>query len=454
MSSSLLCLIVMVAVIVGWFLIFKRPVYEAVLISFLILLTISGKWTEVLTCVWAGISTPLIYTMTAFILMSVVLSKTRIIDSSVAIILSLFGKINGGAGYVTVLASSFMGALSGSGPGNIMVTGSITVPAMKKSGFPPELAANIVSNSSYLGNIIPPSTNIVAALGAYMALYPDSGITSGQFWILLWGISLWFILQRILMVYLFCRHYGIGMPNTEEIPDLKEIVREGAAGLLLPVIIVCPFIIDFFLQDSLIAARLGEAGAKYCSSSILLFIAGVATIYTCFITADKALVTPRSIAKMFSSELKQVVPVVSVCIFGYMIGALFRSLNISQDVESIILAFHLNKLGLCILLCLFTCIMGMVIPGSSLVVLFGPSLITMFSTVGVDPLLAAGMLPCICGVMCGITPPLGLGLYAGMSLAGSEFGKTVRNNMWWIAAQFVLQVIVLMGWLPVFGLQH
>ena len=54
--------------------------------------------------------------------------------------------------------------------------------------------------------------------------------------------------------------------------------------------------------------------------------------------------------------------------------------------------------------------------------------------------------------LCGITPPLGLGMYAGMSLAESEFGKTFKNNLWWVAAQFVLEVIVLMGWLPILGL--
>jgi TRAP-type C4-dicarboxylate transport system permease large subunit len=54
--------------------------------------------------------------------------------------------------------------------------------------------------------------------------------------------------------------------------------------------------------------------------------------------------------------------------------------------------------------------------------------------------------------MCGITPPLGLGMYAGMSLAGSEFGKTFVNNLWWVAAQFIMEVVVLMGVLPILGL--
>ena len=78
--------------------------------------------------------------------------------------------------------------------------------------------------------------------------------------------------------------------------------------------------------------------------------------------------------------------------------------------------------------------------------------VTALVSTGVNGLLAAAMLPVICGVMCGITPPLGLGLYAGMSIAGSDFDKTFNNNLWWVAGQFVMQVIVLMGVLPILGL--
>ena len=204
MPSVLGYLVLMLAVIIVWFMALKRPVYEAVFVSFLVLLTLSGTWPQVWTFVEKGLSTSLLYSMTAFVAMSIVLTKTKVIDGCIAIILSLLGKVPGGAGYVSVIASAFMGALSGSGPGNVMATGSITIPAMKKSGFPAELAANIESNASYLGNMIPPSSNIVAAMGAYMALYPESGLSTGQFWVILWGVSLWFILHRVLTVFAFC----------------------------------------------------------------------------------------------------------------------------------------------------------------------------------------------------------------------------------------------------------
>lgn len=454
MPSALTYLAIMLVVIIIWFLLLKRPVYEGVLISFIMLLTITGTWDRVGGYINTGLKTSLLYSMTAFCAMSVLLTKTKVIDSAIAVILAVLGRVTGGAGYVSVLGSAFMGALSGSGPGNIMATGSITIPAMKKSGFPAELAANIESNASYLGNMIPPSGNITAAFGALigMAAYGEGYISQAEFWIVLWGCSIWFIIQRILMVFAFCKYYKVAPMAKEDLPNLKETIKEGWQGLLLPVIILLPFVLDYFFKSTLITARLGKDGAKYLSNSLLIFIGGLASIYAVIIAKDKKQVTPHAIACLFADGVKTIAPAIGVCVIGYMIGAMFTDLGVTDEMLSFMEAMNMGKFGLVVFICLITCLLGMVIPGSSLVVIFGPVFITILASKGVSPVLAAAMLPCICGVMCGITPPLGLGMYAGMSLAESGFGKTFKNNLWWVAAQFVMEVIVLMGWLPILGL--
>lgn len=452
MPISLIYLCIMLAVICFWFVAFKRPVYEAVLVSFITLLIVTGKYVNVFAYIDKGLSTSLLYSMAAFVSMSIVMTKTKVIDSCIAIILSLLGRVTGGAGYVSVIASSFMGALSGSGPGNVMSTGVITIPAMKKSGFPAELAGNIESNASYLGNMIPPSSNIVAALGAFTALYPETNLTIGQFWVILWGVSIWFVLQRMIMVYGFCKYYKVKPLSKEELPDFKESLKIGWQGLLLPFIILVPFILDYLLKDTFFTERLGAAGAKALSSSLLIFVPGVAAIYACLITKEKHVARLDKLAEAFAKGVKTISPTIGVCLFGYMIGALFADLNVATEMQTFILGFSFSKLGMVLFLCVITCILGMVIPGSSIVVIFGPVFITSFASVGVSPLLAAAMLPCICGVMCGITPPLGLGMYAGMTISEADFNKTFWNNMWWVAAQFLLQVIVLMGLLPIIGM--
>ena len=452
MPSAFLYLGILLGVVLIWFVLFKRPVYEAILISFLVLLTVTGTWGNLGSYIKTGLSTSLLYSMVAFVAMSIVLTKTKIVDSCVAFIIALLGKIPGGVGYAAVAASSFMGALSGSGPGNVMATGSITIPAMKKAGYPPELAANIVSNASYMGNMIPPSSNILAALAAFHFLYGEDALAQGRFWIVLWGVSLWFILQRLLMVFAFCKYYKVKPLPKEEIPGLRETLKEGWQGLLLPVIIFVPFMLDYFFKDTFFTARLGAAGAKAFSSALLIFIPGIVTVISILISKEKKSATPHKIAKMFASGLKSIAPTVGVCVIGYMIGALFNDLNVAEEMKVFIIDANMSKFGLVLIICLLTCFLGMVIPGSSLVATFGAVFIASFASVGINPVLGAAMLPCICGVMCGITPPLGLGLYAGITIAESDFTKTFNNNLWWVFAQFVMQVIVLMGFLPILGL--
>lgn len=451
MPSVLLYLGVMLLVICLWFILLKRPIYEAVFVSFVVLVAITNSWLNIGSYIQSGLETSLLYSMVVFVAMSIILTKTKVIDSSIAIILALLGRVPGGAGYVSVAASSFMGALSGSGPGNVMATGAITIPAMKKTGFPPELAANIESTSSYLGNAIPPSSNIVAALGAYMALYPNSTVTTGQFWIVCWGCAIWFIIQRFIMVYAFCKYYKVKATPKEELPKLSETIKKGWQGLLLPVIIILPFVLDFMFKDSFFTQRLGKDGAKYFSGSILYFIAGLATIYAVIFHKNKSEVTPSKIAKMFSGSVKSIAPTVVTCMFGYMIGALFADLNASSELQELLAGLSMGKVGTVLVVTLIACFMGMVIPGSSLVVMFGAVFISLFDAVGINPLISAAMLPSICGVMCGITPPLALGMYAGMSLAESDFGKTVKNDLWWVAAQYIVQAAILLGLLPILG---
>lgn len=452
MTAALLYLAVMLAAILIWFAVLKRPIYEAVLVSFLLLVTIGRKWASIWTYVYSGLSTSLLYSMIVFTAMSIILTKTKIIEGAIEIILALLGRVTGGAGYVAVVASSFMGALSGSGPGNVMATGAITIPAMKKSGFSDELAANITSSASCLGNMIPPSSTIVAALGLLTGLYPEMNISTGRFWIVCWGCSLWFILSRLLMVFIFCKHDKVKPMAPEDIPDLKVVIRTGWRGLLLPIIIFVPFLLDYLFKDSFFTARLGATGAKYMSSSLLYFIAGVATIYAMLVVKDKKQVTPSALARTFGNSIKSLVPTVAICLFGYMFGALFNDLDVAGGIEAGIAALNLGKAGLCIIIPLLTCALGIAIVGSSMVVVFGGIFITMFASVGVEPLLIAAMLPCICGVMSNMVPPIAPAFLAGVSLSGADFSKAVKNDLWWILVQYLLEIVVLLGWLPVIGM--
>lgn len=454
MAKALLLIGLMLVIICLWVFVLKRKIFEGFVVSFLALVAVTGTWSRIGSYFMTGMKTSLIYQMVVFLAMSALLTKTKVIDGAVMIILALLGRVRGGAGYVAVVASSFMGAFSGTGPGNVLATGSITIPAMKKSGFPAELAANVESNSSYLGNMIPPSSNIVAALGAYNAFLLATGgeeISSGTFWIVCWGCSLWFILQRLITVFAFCRYYKVQPVAKEDLPSLRETLKTGWQGLLLPVILLLPFVLDYLFKDNFFTARLGAAGAKNLSSSLLFFVAGLASLYGILVANNKKDVTPGKMARLFAEKAPSFANTIGACLVGYMIGALFTDIKVSEAFEVALASMNLGKLGFCLLIPLLTCVMGMVIPGSTLVSIFGLTFISLMAGVGCSPIVVAAMLPCFCGVMCGLTPPLGLGMLAGMNLAESDFKKTLINDLWWVAIQFVMEVIILLGFLPILG---
>ena len=465
MPMSLVYLLIMLGVICVWFILLKRPIWESMGLSFLVLVAVTGTWGSIWSFIEKGMTTSLLYSMVVFIGMSAIMTKTKIIDGAVNFILALLGRLPGGAGYAAVVASGFMGALSGSGPGNVMSTGVITIKAMKESGYPAELAANVESNASYLGNMIPPSSNIVAALGALTAFWAAQGVEDtmsiGSFWVVCWGCSLWFILARLITVFAFVKYYKIRPMEKSSIPSMKDTFRNNWQGLLLPVIILAPFIIDFFFNNStsfpemaIFVERLGKDGAKSYSSALLFFVAGLAAIFAVIVMLfkNKSAVSPKNIVKMLSGSAKGIASTVGTCLFGYMIGALFNEIEATTELGVFLESLNMGRLGLAFVVPLITCFMGMVIPGSSLVSIFGAVFISLFYAQGANPVLVAAMLPCFCGVMCGITPPLALGMYAGMSIAESDPSKTIRNDLWWVAAQYALEVVVLLGWLPILGL--
>ena len=180
--------VVFVIAIVG-FTILKRPLYECMLASFVALVAVTGTWANVGNYIWDAMKEPTLYIIFVFVISAQLLSKTTVIDDCIAIILSIFGRLRGGAGFVSIIASSYMGSLSGSGPGNVATTGVFTIPAMIKSGFPPHLAANVEAHASTMGNMIPPAGMIGIAFAALDTLYPNT-YTMSQYWILLWGIAL------------------------------------------------------------------------------------------------------------------------------------------------------------------------------------------------------------------------------------------------------------------------
>ncbi len=452
MPIEFLYLGVVFAVAIIFFAVFKRPLYECMFLSFVALVAVTGTWKNVGTYIWDALQEPTLYIIFAFVISANLLSKTGIIDDCIAIILSIFGRLKGGAGFVSIIASSYVGSLSGSGPGNVATTGVFTIPAMIRSGFPRHLAANVEAHSSTMGNMIPPAGMIGIAFAALDTLYPGR-YTMSQYWLLLWGVAIWFILQRILTLYFMCLYYKVEPMSKETVPSFGASVKKGWKAIFLPIIVFVPFLLTSKF-DTFFAAQLGKAGASAFNSSLLLFIPSLIVVLGILLSGKKYIkeMNPIRIFNDITDGMLKVVPTSSLVLFAYFVSNVFEDLKVEEGISVFVSELNMSRVALCFVIPLFTAILGMLLPGSSQVKIFGGIIISIMAAAGSNPMLVAAMLPCICGAMHGVTPPYCACVYTGMGIADSELKPTLKNCMIWVTIHYVLSVIILLELLPLWGL--
>lgn len=446
---ELLYLFALLITIVVVFIFLKRPIYEAMFIGFVVMIFLLGETDKFLYYLMKPSTNTLFYAIVAFMSLAFIFGQTNVVNTIINFILSIVGRFRGGAGAVSLIASTFMASLSGTGPGNVAATGVFTIPAMIRTNFPRELAATVEMSASSLGPMIPPSGTILLAFAALDTVFPGTYELS-TFWMVVWGVAFWFILQRFITLYIFCRKYKVTPVAKEEIPSMKETLKDGWKSLLVPIIIFLPLFLDFKFNDTFILARLGEEGAKAFSSSVILFTPGIAAIYSLLISKDdiEGGISFVNIVNLFKKGIRQIVPVAATVYFAYCISNLFGDLNIGAKLGDYVESFNMTKMQLIVFFPIFTTFLGMILPGSSQIAIFGAGIIGSLSAVGINPLLVAAMLPAITGALEGMTPPLALAMYAAMGIAESEMKETSILALIWVGLHLLLAMVMLTGILP------
>lgn len=444
----LIFLLLFVAVL---FVGFKRPIYEVMILAFVFIVVITGRWDLFWSSLLYPSTSSLFYAIFAFMVVAVIFDETKVVERIINLIMSVVGRFRGGAGYVALLASTFMASLSGSGPGNVATTGVFTIPTMKRTGFTPALAATTEMSSSMLGNIIPPSGIVLLTYGILNELYPDS-ISSSSWMMAAYGVGLWFFLQRWVTLWLFCRYYNVLPVPVEERPKFGESFKTGWAALILPLLIFVPLLLDAQMKEWLIA-RLGEDGAGAYSSSVLMFTPGLAAAYALGIgRKTMGSLNWKKIHAMFLNTIDKVVPIGVTIYMAYAMSQVFVGLDATSAIEEWFVSLGMPVWALIIVLPLFFMVLGMVLPGSSQIAILGGAMIAAFGTLGGDPVLFAALLPAMTGALEGMTPPLALGMYVAMGIAGSGFKETTKLTIVWVLLHVLLSMVLLTGLLPIFGL--
>ena len=261
------------------------------------------------------------------------------------------------------------------------------------------LAANVECAASTMGNMIPPAGVIVAALACYNE-FSETEMSQSAFWIVTWGVAFWFIIQRIVTLYVFCHIYKVKPMDKADIPSLSDTLKKGWKNLLLPVVILLPFVLDYMFKATFFTQRLGEGAADF-SGSLLLFTPGMAMIYALLVSNKKLKI--REMINLVKTSVTGIVPVAATIFFAYCISNLFTATDVGTAISVYIQSWNLPLVLLAFIIPLLTAILGMVLPGSAQTKIFGGTIISVFAVAGGNPLVAAVMLPAITGAMEGLS---------------------------------------------------
>ncbi|MCC0044941.1 MAG: TRAP transporter large permease subunit, partial [Brucellaceae bacterium] len=182
-----------------------------------------------------------------FVLMGVVLEKSRIAEELLETMGRLFGRLRGGLGVSVVLVGTLLAASTGIVGATVIAMGMIALPTMLRNGYDPKLAAGTVCTAGTLGQIIPPSTLLIILSDVMSNAYQQAQFEQGKFSIetisvgeifagaLLPGLTL----VVLYILYILGRAWLVptDAPAAAQL-DERPSAREVAGAILPPIILI------------------------------------------------------------------------------------------------------------------------------------------------------------------------------------------------------------------------
>ena len=315
------------------------------------------------------------------------------------------GKYRGGPAKVSVVSSALFGTVSGSAVANVAVDGAITIPLMKRTGYPSHLAGAIEAVASNGGQIVPPVMGAAAFLIAEFLNLPYGEVALAAA-----VPALLYYLALFTQVDLEAAKHGLGGLSADQIPKFRGVMRFGWAFM---------FPLGFLVYVLMFANW--QAGK-----------AGITTVILTFVVGALQKETRPSFAKILSCiegtgrTLLDIVVITALA--GLVIGALQLS-GLTFKLSLILSSLAGGNVFLLLALTAVVCIvLGMSLPTAvvyiTLAVLVGPAL----AQLGIDPL-AAHLFLFYFGMLSLITPPNCLATYTAAAIAHSDFWQTGWTGM-------------------------
>ena len=327
--------------------------------------------------------------------------------------LSLLGHTRGGAAKVSVLSSAFMASLSGSVISNVVTTGSMTIPAMKKTGYSARWAAAIEACASTGGTIMPP---IMGAAGFLIASFLNVSYIKVM-WAAFFPASLYYLTLILQVDAHAARTNMAGLPR-HEIPSTWVTLKHGWY-----------FIGSLFLLVFLLVYMRTEAWAPFY---VILFVLGCAMI------RRETRYSWRRFADFIVNSGRLLSQITSILAgIGLILGSLSGTGVANSFSRELVLFAHGNIVALLVLGALTSFVLGIGMTVTACYVFLAVVLVPALVTIGLNPM-ACHLFVLYWGCLSYITPPVALGAITAAALAGSAPVSTAFLAMRLGSAKYIL----------------
>ena len=353
-----------------------------------------------------------------FILFGVLATRIGLGQLFIDLAMVIAGKYSGGPAKVAIFSSAFLGTISGSSIANTVTTGSLTIPAMKKVGYPSHFSGAVEATASTGGQITPP---ILGAAAFIMVEYLEVPLRDILAAALIPALLHYFGI--FIMVHLEAKKLGLRGLTDQEVPKFKSVIKDNWLSLGPLILLVYLILIgrtpDYAAVISIIACVIIGFLKK---TNRLNF----KDLLECLSKGAKNTLAVGAAA----AAIGIIVGVVTLTGVGFRLG--YVVIQTAGDIGGFFLNFiPFNLLTIedltlffSLLLIAFSCIfMGTGVPTTATYIILVAVAAPALTQLNIEPIVSHFFV-FYYGVLADITPPVALAAYAAAGIAGSNPFKT------------------------------
>jgi len=394
-----------------------------------------------------GVAATFVY---VFVLFGAFLETTGGGNFFIDLAYALTGRFSGGPAKTSVVASGFLGSISGSAVGNVAATGSFTIPMMKKVGYRPHVAGAIEAAASTGGQLMPP---IMGAGAFLMAEFTNTSYLTIIKVALVPAIM--YYLTVLVFVHFEAQKHGLlGQPK-ENLPRALKVIRKGLHFLVPVAILIYVLLANYSPMMAGFVAVISTVLASWTANTV----AWARQRYGGPAGAGQD--RPQRLGQFLNKEFhlllkalqrgaQNAVLVSVACAAAGIIVGMVTLTGMGLKFSSLVIDLSFGIKALAILLIgLASLVLGMGLPVTAsyivLATLAGPALLDM----GV-PIMTAHMIVFWYSQDANVTPPVSLASFAGAGIAGASPMRTAFTS--WKLAKGIYIIPLIMAYRPLLGI--